>query len=195
MLPVPGCPCALCGRRGDEQRADGGRAGGPLPLVVLVLVGAAASGKTTLRRELVAAGLDEGVVVSLDDLRRDLRARDLTAGGAPRELQDYSLPAARRAARRGDALAGLAVGYLADATHLRRAERREHLRRAQRAGLAAEAVLLPALPLEVLVERNASRPDDQRVPEDVLAHHAHRRSLLSADALRADGFAAVHVRW
>ncbi|WP_345714166.1 AAA family ATPase, partial [Kineococcus glutinatus] len=70
----------------------------PLPApAVVVLVGAAGSGKTTVRRALVAAGFDAGLVVSLDDLRRQLRARDLARGWAPAALQRYSLPAARRA--------------------------------------------------------------------------------------------------
>ncbi|WP_432520072.1 AAA family ATPase [Kineococcus sp. SYSU DK006] len=165
--------------------------GVPLPRAVVVLVGAAASGKTTLRRRWVAAGLDPGCVVSLDDLRRRLRAEDLHRGAADRGAQAYTLPALRRAARRCDALAGFGVGYLADATHLRRSERRVHVARAAAAGLPAVAVLLPALDVAQLLRRDASRAPEERVPADVLARHAHRRSLLSADGLRADGFEHV----
>src|SRR3954469_18354466 len=99
-----------------------------LPAVV-VLVGAAGSGKTTLRRRLVAAGLvDPGLVVSLDDLRRGFRAADAESGRPARPLQDYSLPAVRRATRRCDALLGFGAGYLSDSTHVRRRERVPHAR-------------------------------------------------------------------
>jgi len=53
-------------------------------------------------------------------------------------------------------------------------------------------VLLPDLAVDVLAQRNAGRPEEQRVPLDVLEKHAHRRSLLSADVLRDEGFDAVH---
>ncbi|WP_432570379.1 AAA family ATPase [Kineococcus sp. SYSU DK005] len=159
--------------------------------MVLVLVGAAGSGKTTLRRRLLAA-VPALPVVSLDDLRRELRAADAAAHRPVRGLQAYSPAAVRRAQRRCQALAGLGAGYLADATHLRRAERTGHLRAAAAAHLPAEAVLLPDLPLAELLRRDAARPADERVPADVLARHAHRRSLLSAPALLADGFAVVH---
>ena len=47
---------------------------------VVVLVGAAGSGKTTVRQQLLSAGLDAARVVSLDYLRAQARARDLRAG-------------------------------------------------------------------------------------------------------------------
>ncbi|NAZ86912.1 AAA family ATPase [Kineococcus indalonis] len=189
---VPGCGCRACAER---TRSTGAGPGGADPAraapVVLVLVGAAGSGKTTLRRRLLAAA-PQLPVVSLDDLRRELRAADAAAGRPVRALQAYSLPAVRRAQRRCQALAGLGAGYLADATHLRRAERVAHLRTAAAAHLPAEAVLLPDLPPAELLRRDAARPADERVPAGVLARHAHRRSLLSAPALLADGFAVVH---
>ncbi len=182
---VPGCACGTC-----AGRAACGR--GTSAPVVLVLVGAAGSGKTTLRRALLASARGALPVVSLDDLRRELRAADAAAGRPVRDLQGYSLPAVRRAQRRCQALAGLGAGYLADATHLRRAERVAHVRTARAAGLPVEAVLMPPLPLEELLRRDRARPADERVPADVLARHAHRRSLLGAQGLRADGFAVVH---
>ena len=161
------------------------------PRDVVVLVGPAAAGKTTLRRRLVAQGLPREQVVSLDDLRREARDEDAARGRPVRSLQDYSLTAVRRAARRADALTAEGRGYLADATHLRRAERREHWGRAAAAGLRAVAVLLPVTPLAVLLERNAQRPPDERVPDDVLLRQHHRRSLLSTDVLSEEGFTDV----
>jgi hypothetical protein len=49
-------------------------------------------------------------------------------------------------------------------------------------------VLLPDVPVEELRRRNAQRAPHRRVPEDVLGRHAHRRSLLTADLLRDEGF-------
>jgi predicted kinase len=159
---------------------------------VLVLVGASGSGKTTLRLRLVANGLPEDLVISLDDLRRRARAVDAARRRQPRPLQDYSALAVRQAARRADALAAFGVGYLADATHLRRRDRRLHVATAAETGLPSRAVLTPVLPLEVLLERNARRPVDEAVPVDVLARQAHRRSLISAETLAEEGFSVVH---
>jgi hypothetical protein len=44
----------------------------------------------------------------------------------------------------------------------------------------------------MLLARDALRPADERVPADIIAAYAHRRSLLTADLLRGEGFAAVH---
>lgn len=156
-----------------------------------MLVGAAASGKTTLRGLLVEAGLDPARVVSLDDERAALSAQDVAAGRDPRALQDYSRPAVRRAEARQAALLDAGTGYLADATHLRRRERVPHVRAARAAGLPVAALLMPALALDVLGARDAVRADARRVPLDVLARHVHRRGLLDADLLRAEGFDEV----
>ena len=158
---------------------------------VVVLVGSSGTGKTTLRRRLVTAGLPADLVVSLDDLRRRARALDLARGRPGRPLQDYSALAARQALRRGDALATFGAGYVADATHLRRRDRRQHVLAAQDTALRAVAVLTPALPVDVLVRHNARRPPDEAVPVEVLERQAHRRSLLSPPMLLEEGFSAV----
>jgi predicted kinase len=151
----------------------------------VVLVGPPASGKSTVRRQLVADGLPPELVVSLDDLRRELRNRS----AAPRPLQDYTLAALRIAGERQRRLVEAGRGYVADAQHLRRRERVAHV--AAAGGLMTVAILLPDLPLGLLLERNALRGEDERVPDDVVARAAHRRSLLTADLLRAEGFTEV----
>ena len=154
---------------------------------VVVLVGAPASGKTSFRRQLLAAGLDPSLVVSLDDLRRELRDASLD----PKPLQEYTVAALRIAGERQRALVEAGRGYLADATNLRRRERVGHV--ATAGPLPAYAVLLPDVPLPVLLERNARRPEDERVPEDVIAAFAHRRGLLSRETLLTEGFRDVVV--
>ncbi|MDQ4137605.1 MAG: ATP-binding protein [Actinomycetota bacterium] len=158
---------------------------------VVVLVGAAASGKTTLRRQLAASGTAPSAVISLDDERLALRERDLAVGREPRELQDYSWAAVQRSDEAARELLSRGLGYIADATHLRRRERVPHLRDAHAAGLVAIAMLLPAVPLDVLRERNTRRPAFRRVPDDILERHAHRRSLLTPELLLEEGFDQV----
>lgn len=159
-------------------------------MAVTVLVGAPASGKTTVRRRLIERG-DLRAVVSLDDERLTLRGEDRLAGRAPRPLQSYSYLAVQRCAATAQGLLGAGRGYLADATNLRRRERVAHVRAAHAAGLRAVAVLMPDLPVEVLAARNAERPEELQVPVSVLAKHAHRRSLLGPDLLREEGFDEV----
>jgi hypothetical protein len=43
----------------------------------------------------------------------------------------------------------------------------------------------------VLAARDAGRPEEHQVPVGVLAKHAHRRSLLSSELLREEGFDEV----
>lgn len=162
-----------------------------LPAVV-VLVGPPAAGKTRVRRRLHDAGLPAALAVGLDDLRRAERARAAAAGEPVRPLQDYSLTAVRAAADRHRELLDAGTGYLSDATNLRRRERVDHVRAARAAGLPAVALMLPDHAVDSLLARDALRPADERVPADVIAAYAHRRSLLSADLLRGEGFTAVH---
>ncbi len=155
---------------------------------VVVLIGAAASGKTTLREALISSDAAPRDVLSLDDERNGMRERDLAAGREPRDLQDYSWIAVRRCEAVGKDLLSRGVGYISDATHLRRRERIPHVRAAHAAGLPAIAVLLPSVPLDVLRKRNASRPEFRRVPDEILERHAHRRGLLTPELLLEEGF-------
>jgi len=164
-----------------------------LPAVV-VLVGPVAGGKTTARHALVAAGLDPELVVSLDDERLALRQRSENADRPVKALNDYTLVALKICAHRQQRLLAAGTGYLADNTHLRRQERVVHVRAATAAGLRAVALLTAEAPLDELVRRNAARDDVLRVPDEVIARHHHRRSLLTPELLRdADGFAEVYV--
>lgn len=170
-------------------RPDGG-AQGPDTEAVIVLVGAPGSGKTTLRNRLLSEGRATAVL-SLDDERVALRERDVAGGREPRDLQDYSLPALRRCTAAARALLAEGHGYLADATHLRRKERVLHVRAARQAGLPVVAFLLPDIPVATLAARIAARPEQRRVSDEVLARHAHRRTLLSARMLEEEGFDEV----
>ena len=152
-----------------------------------MLVGPPASGKTTLRRRIVAAGWPADQVVSLDELRRHLRAR----AGSSDSPERFTVAALGVAGRRQEALLRTRRGYLVDATSLRRRERVAHARAAAGAGLPAVALLLAER--DDLVRRNAARPPDERVPPDVLARAAARRALLSVSLLREEGFAEVHL--
>ncbi len=158
---------------------------------VVMLVGTSGSGKTTYRGRLLAAGLSPASVVSMDDLRREVRARYGARGRRSRPLQAYSAYAARTAARRCEAMAAFGTGYVADATHLVRRERRRHVAVAEAVGLPAVAVLTPLLTVDELVRRNAGRDPDERVPEEALLRQRHRRSLLSAAMLGGEGFVDV----
>jgi predicted kinase len=168
--------------------AASGRVGGAEPEEpVVVLIGAPGSGKTTVRAQLLVERPGTPVL-SPDDERALLRERDIAAGRVPRGLQDYSVAALARCADAAADLLAEGRGYIADATNLRRKERVTHVRAAHRAGLRVVAVLLPDLAVPTLVARNAPRSALRRVPEDSLARHANRRSLIDATTLRQEGF-------
>jgi predicted kinase len=160
---------------------------------VVVLVGTSGTGKTMFRRRLLEGGLPPDRVVSLDDLRREARAEDLARGFRARPLQGYSAAAVRRALRRGEVMAAVGTGYVADATHLVRRDRRVHVSIARDTGLPAVAVLTPLVDLEALLRRDLLRPTDERVPAEALARQHHRRALLSPHLLVDEGFDLVHA--
>ena len=164
---------------------------GPIALEVarpglVVLIGAAGAGKTTLAARLFAA--DE--VISSDELRArvsgsatDQRATRLAFAILHREV-------ARR----------LAAGRLVvvDATSVERAARRALLLRAAAARVPTVALLL-ALPPELVHARNDARPG-RPVPRDVVDRHLARvaqftgsGSAAAIDALVGEGFGQVVV--
>ena len=153
---------------------------------LLVLVGAAGSGKTTLAARLFAP--DE--VISSDELRAvvsgdaaDQRATRTAFGILHREV-------GRR----------LTQGRLVvvDATSVEPAARRSLLQRAAAARVPATALVL-AIPDELVHARNAARPG-RPVPRDVVERHLVRMADLvgagvpaAIATLRGEGFAAVVV--
>jgi protein phosphatase len=153
---------------------------------LVVLIGAAGSGKTTLAARLFPP--DD--VVSSDALRAAL------SGDAAdqRATRPAFAILHREVARR------LAEGRLVvvDATSVETAARRALLFRASAARAPALALVL-ALPAELVQLRNAARPG-RPVPRDVVERHLARMADLVAagdraaiETLRAEGFARVVV--
>lgn len=163
----------------------------PLPIEVgqpglVVLIGAAGSGKTTLAARLFAP--DE--VIASDELRAAI------SGDAAdqRATQPAFAILHREVGRR------LAAGRLVvvDATSVEPAARRSLVRRAVFAGAPLTAVVL-ALPPHIVQARNAARVE-RPVPTEVVERHLSRVARLvgSGDAaaietLRAEGFTTVIV--
>jgi predicted kinase len=157
----------------------------PIPSLI-VLIGAASSGKTTLAARLF--GPDE--VISSDELRA------VVSGD----------PADQRATRPAFAIlhrelgSRLAAGRLVvvDATSVEERARRALLGGAKAAGVPATALVL-ALPGDLVHARNEAR-HDRPVPAEVVERHLRRVAGLVAggDAaavgtLRGEGFATVVI--
>ena len=153
----------------------------PIPPDALVLlVGAAGAGKSTLAARVFPAS----TVLSSDDFRAlvaDDPADQSASGDAFRVLHAVASARLRR---------GLLT--VVDATNLLASSRRPLLGLARRHGRPVVALVVEA-PLETCLARNAARPA-RRVPDDVVRrHHAQlRRAMLE---LPSEGFAlVVHVR-
>jgi predicted kinase len=79
-----------------------------------------------------------------------------------------------------------------DATNVERHARRSLLRLADATGTPAVAIVL-ALPLAVVLARNARR-EGRPVPDEIVRRHWHALERTLRDgALDEEGFAAVHV--
>jgi protein phosphatase len=151
---------------------------------LVVLIGAAGSGKTTLASRLFAA--DE--VISSDELRAAVSG----------DAADQRATRPAFAILHREVSHRLAAGRLVvvDATSVEPAARRSLLRRAAAARVRATAVVL-ALPADLVRARNAHRLD-RPVPPEVVERHLARVARLMADGpaaavetLRREGFAAV----
>jgi protein phosphatase len=151
----------------------------PEPCLV-VLVGAAGSGKTTL-----AARLFDADAVLSSDAHRALVAGDEADQGATKSA--FSILHRRLAQR-------LAEGRttVVDATNVTAYARRSLVRRSAAAGIPAIAIVL-ALEPRIVRARNATRPG-RIVPEAAVARHlADLERSLRRDSLATEGFTAVHL--
>jgi predicted kinase len=152
---------------------------------LVVLVGAAGAGKSTLAARLFAPA----EVVSSDDVRSWLTG-DPADQGATR----LAFSVLHREVRRRLAAGGLVV---VDATSVQASARGALLRIARAAGVGATAIVVRTRPADVHA-RNAARTG-RVVPADVVERHLAALDALGSDAasivarLGAEGFDAVHV--
>jgi len=151
----------------------------PDPCLV-VLVGAAGSGKTTL-----AARLFEPEAVLSSDAHRALVAGDETDQAVTRTA--FSILHRRLARRLADG-----QSTIVDATNVQSHARRSLVRRSGRAGVPAIAIVL-ALEPRIVRARNATR-SGRIVPEAVVARQLDDlERALRRDRLATEGFDAVHL--
>lgn len=153
--------------------------GGPM---LLLTVGPAASGKSTLLSQLIAADtVDE--VVSTDALRAEL--------GMPPAETATTYAAARQRVR--DALdKGHVVAV--DSTNVRRRDRADWLAVATSSGARAVAVRVGVgLDLEQLLVRDGGR--DRHVPRDVIAGQLAMARAITPEVLTGEGFTVAEVEW
>ena len=152
---------------------------------LVVLVGAAGAGKSTLAARLFAPS----EVVSSDDVRSWL-----TGDSADQGATRLAFSVLHREVRRRLAAGGLVV---VDATSVQVSARRALLRIARAAGVGATAIVIRT-PSAAVHARNAGRPG-RVVPADVVDRHLAALEALGADPgsivarLLAEGFDAVHV--
>ncbi|MEV7218178.1 AAA family ATPase [Kitasatospora cineracea] len=146
---------------------------------LVLMIGAPASGKTTLLREV-----PEHQVVSLDRLRAAVsRPGDQSATADALVLQQQILT---MRLRRGETT-------FVDNCSLLAGHREQLLWLAREFGRPTIAVTVDA-PYDQLVLRNYARPDEQRVPEDFL-RTAHRLARDARPLLEAEGFDEIrHYR-
>ncbi|MGC5359535.1 AAA family ATPase [Streptomyces sp. DT190] len=143
---------------------------------LIVLIGASGAGKSTLARTWPASQ-----VLSLDGLRGvvgdDPGRQDVTADAA----DVLKLILERRMARK--------LNTVIDATNCEQSVRVELVMAAKRHGMPTVAVVV-ATPLPVCLERQGPRPDNRRVPEDVVRAQ-HQAMVHSHQRLAAEGFNTI----
>lgn len=147
---------------------------------LLLTVGPAASGKSTLLAGLVAAGVVHQVV-STDAVRAEL-------GLAPDETATTYATARERV--RDELAAGRVVAV--DATNVRRRDRSEWLGVAISRGAGAFAVRVGVgLDLEQLLVRDDGR--ERHVPRDVIAGQLAMARAITPEVLTGEGFTVVEL--
>ncbi|MGW2777274.1 AAA family ATPase [Streptomyces olivaceoviridis] len=140
---------------------------------LIVLIGASGAGKSTLARTWPASQ-----VLSLDTLRGMVSddPGDQSATGDAADVLKLLLE--RRMARK--------LNTVIDATNVEQGVRAELVMAAKRHGMPTVAVII-ATPLDVCLERQGPRPDNRRVPEDVVRAQ-HQAMVHSHQRLAAEGF-------
>ena len=157
----------------------------PVPSLI-VLIGAAGSGKTTLAARL----FDPDEVISSDELRAAI-----SGDAADQRATRPAFAILHRELASRLATGGLVV---VDATSVEERARRALLRGAKAADVAATALVL-ALPGALVHTRNQARRD-RRVPAEVVDRHLARVAGLLAggdaaaiEMLRVEGFTTVVI--
>lgn len=143
---------------------------------LVVLIGASGAGKSTLARTWPASQ-----VLSLDALRGTVSddPGDQSATGDAADVLKLILE--RRMARK--------LNTVIDATNLDQSVRVELVMAAKRHGMPTVAVVV-ATPLPLCLERQSPRPDNRRVPEDVVRSQ-HQAMVHSHQRLAAEGFNTI----
>lgn len=143
---------------------------------LIVLIGASGAGKSTLARTWPASQ-----VLSLDALRGTV-SDDFGDQSATGDAVDVlKLILERRMARK--------LNTVIDATNVEQSVRVELVMSAKRHGMPTVAVIV-ATSLNLCLERQGSRPDNRRVPEDVVRAQ-HQAMVHSHQRLAAEGFNTV----
>ena len=150
----------------------------PEPSLV-VLIGAAGAGKSTLAARLFSPG----DVLSSDAFRGLVAGNEADQGATRTAFAILHRELARR----------LAAGRttVIDATNVTAFARRGLVRRAAAAGVPAVAVVL-ALPTTLVLARNATRPG-RIVPEAAVRRQMDDLDRSLRRGLDTEGFAAIHV--
>ncbi|MFE9679414.1 AAA family ATPase [Streptomyces sp. NPDC006259] len=143
---------------------------------LIVLIGASGAGKSTL-----ACTWPASQVLSLDALRGTVSddPGDQSATGDAADVLKLILE--RRMARK--------LNTVIDATNVEQSVRVELVMAAKRHGMPTVAVVV-ATPLPVCLERQGPRPDNRRVPEDIVRSQ-HQAMVHSHQRLTAEGFNTV----
>uniref|UniRef100_A0AAU2V5S8 ATP-binding protein n=1 Tax=Streptomyces sp. NBC_00003 TaxID=2903608 RepID=A0AAU2V5S8_9ACTN len=144
----------------------------PAP-VLIVLLGAAGSGKST-----TAAAWPPESVLELDTFRELIGDHVPPTEATEEAIHALGTVVERRLARR--------LTTVVDADHTGAAVRSKLLTIAERHGIPTVALVM-ATPLQLCLDRNALRPAHLRLPKD-LVREQYARALDATPQLRAEGF-------